>query len=245
MIRAACLLLALLLWPYAPARATPLIGDLSNYRIDIDSSFNGTRLFVFGARNDDGDIVVIVRGPERDFIVRKKEPIAGVWVNRERMKFFGVPDFYAVASSRPLEDMEPSAAARRLGIGENMLLKAPADPRLREGYDGFAAAYLRYAHGERLYMTEPENVTFMGETLFKTVVTFPDNIPPGIYTAEIYLLSGGEVVGMQSMPIDVVKSGLDALLYNFAHLYPGWYGLFAVGLALLTGWFASRVFDKA
>src|SRR5687767_9721209 len=82
------------------AFATPLVADLSNYRIDIDSRFNGTRIFLFGARNDNGDIVVVVRGPSKNYIVRRKEEVAGIWVNRDRMRLFDVPDFYTVASSR-------------------------------------------------------------------------------------------------------------------------------------------------
>src|SRR5277367_6636204 len=106
-------LLFLLLSPL-PAAAAPLVADLSNYRIDIDSSFNGTRIFLFGTRNDNGDIVAVVRGPAKDYIVRKKEEIAGIWINRQRMKFFGVPDFYAIAAAKPLTDIEQTSIARRL-----------------------------------------------------------------------------------------------------------------------------------
>src|SRR5271170_5227924 len=90
------LILLILLIPL-PAAAAPLVADLSNYRIDIDSGFNGTRIFLFGARSDNGDIVAVIRGPAKDYIVRKKEEVAGIWVNRQRMRFFGVPDFYAIA----------------------------------------------------------------------------------------------------------------------------------------------------
>ena len=83
----------------------------------------------------------------------------------------------------------------------------------------------------------------MGETLFKTVIEFPNNIPPGDYTAEIYLLSDGDVVGMQSTPIKVVKSGMDAFLYIYAHDYPLLYGITAVVLALVIGWFTGRMFE--
>ena len=73
---------------------------------------------------------------------------------------------------------------------------------------------------------------------------FPDNIPPGDYTAEIYLISDGEMVGMQSTPMKVVKSGLDAFLYSAAHDHPALYGLSAILLALGIGWLAGRVFEK-
>ncbi len=231
--------LFILLFPL-PAFAAPLVGDLSNYRIDIDSGFNGTRIFLFGARNDNGDIVVVVRGPRRDYIVRKKEKIAGLWINRDHMKFWGVPDFYAIAAGKPLSDIEQAAVSRQLGIGENNLLPLPVNPKSQE----FADAFLRHQHERGLYLQTPGTVQFMGEMLFKTVIEFPDNIPPGDYTAEIYLISDGEVVGMQSTPIKVVKSGMDAFLFTYAHDYPLLYGITAVVLALGIGWFTGRVFEN-
>ncbi len=224
--------------------ASPVVADLSNYHIEMDSGFNGTRLFLFGARNDNGDIVVIVRGPNKNYMVRKKESIGGIWVNRQRMKFYNVPDFYAIASSKPLEEIAQTGLFTQLGIGQDTLLMPPPNIRLKDSFDEFQAAFLRSQRQQRLYASAPEKVNFMAETLFKTVIEFPDNIPSGMYTAEIYLISGGEVVGMQSTPISVVKSGLDAFLYAFAHLHPAIYGLTAIFLALFAGWLAGRLFGK-
>lgn len=239
-------LLFLGLWLLAaPAlAATPVVADLSNYSISIDSGFNGTRLFVFGARNAGGDIVVVVRGPSKHYMVRKKEPFGGVWINRERMKFYNVPDFYAVASSKPLGDIEQAPLFAKLGIGQQNLLTPPPKTMSSGYFPDFQEAFLRYQKQQLLYSIAPEPVNFMAETLFKTAIDFPDNIPPGHYTAEIYLISDGELVGMQSTPIRVVKSGLDAFLYDYAHDHPVWYGLSAVLLALGAGFTAARVFQK-
>ena len=223
-------------------QAAPLVADLSNYRIAMDAGFNGTRLFLFGVRNDNGDIVVVIRGPEKNYIVRKKEKIAGVWVNRDRMKFYNVPNYYAVASSRPLLDINKSVLFTKLGIGEDNLLNNPSIPDA-ENLDEFESAFLSHQHFNRLYYTNPDNISFISETLFKTVIEFSDNIPPGDYTAEIYLISDGEIVGMQSTPISVVKSGLDAFIYNYAHNSPALYGISAVILALSVGWLAGRLFE--
>lgn len=223
--------------------ATPLIADLSNYRIDIDSGFNGTRIFLFGARNDIGDVVVVIRGPAKNYMVRKKEEVAGIWINSDRMKFYNVPDFYAVASSRPLADIE-TPLLHQLGIGEKSLLSPPSGPLSQSTYEEFSEAFLRYQNARKLYHASPVEITFMGETLFKATIEFPDNIPSGNYTAEIYLISDGTVTGMQSMPVTVVKSGLDAFVYDYAHQSPLLYGLTAVVLALTAGWFAGRIFEK-
>ena len=136
--------------------------------------------------------------------------------------------------------MDSASLLKQLGIGQDNLLNPAADVRFSE----FQEAFLRYQLGRKLYMKAPDKIDFMGETLFKTAIEFPDNIPPGNYTAEIYLLSDNEVVGMQSTPITVVKSGLDAFLYMYAHQHPALYGISAIVIALCVGWFAGRIFEK-
>lgn len=240
----ASLALAMTILCCVPASATPVVADLSNYAVAMDANFIGTRLFLFGARADAGDVVVVVRGPSRNFLVRKKEKIAGLWVNRDRAKFFGVPDFYALASSRPLADIGSAALWRSLGIGETALLSSIGMPQDAGEQAEFTRAFLQYQYKRRLYREAPAVLDFMGETLFKTAVDFPDTIPPGRYTAEIYLISAGEVAGMQSIPIRVVKSGVDAFVYNYAHNFPALYGISAIVIALCAGWFAGRLFEK-
>jgi uncharacterized protein (TIGR02186 family) len=209
----------------------------------MDSSFNGTRLFLFGTRNDSGDIVVVIRGENKNYMMRKKEQMAGVWINRDRMKFYNVPNFYAIASSKPLSEINQKALFNKLGIGENSLIIPSEDISKMAQFNEFEAAFLDYQHDKKLYFTNPENISFMGETLFKTVIEFSDNIPSGKYTAEIYLISDGEIVGMQSTPIKVEKSGLDAFIYDYAHNSPILYGLSAIMLAVCAGWFAGRLFE--
>lgn len=242
MTRTLALLIALLL--AAPASAAPLIADLSNYQITMDSSFNGTRIFVFGTRNDNGDVVVALRGPTKNFVVRKKKEVGGIWVNADRVKLFNVPDFYAIASSKPLSELAHNQSFRQLAIGHDHLFKSPYTGIQYSYYQQFTDAFIAHQQQRRLYKLEPATLTFMGETLFKTVIDFPDNIPPGIYNAEIYLLDDNRIVGSHVLPIEVEKVGIDAFLYDYAHQHPFLYGITAVVLALSAGWFAGRLFEK-
>lgn len=244
MIRKLLISISLLFALAYPASATPLVADLSNYRIHMDSGFNGTRIFLFGTRNDSGDIVVAVRGPDKNYIVRKKEPLLGIWINRDRMKFFNVPDYYAIASSKPLDEITEFGTFQKLGIGENQLLKAPSGLNNPEKFKNFSEAFMQYQRSRNLYITNPQPISFMGETLFKTVIEFPDNIPSGDYTAEIYLVSEGDITGMQSTPIKVMKTGVDAFVYNYAHTHPFLYGITAIIIALSAGWLGGRMFEK-
>ena len=224
-----------------PATATPVVADLSNYDIMMDSSYNGTRMFVFGARADNGDIVVVIRGPKKNYIVRKKEEIGGIWVNKSRVRFHDIPSYYALATSRPLNEIEDKRLFDTLGIGNLNLFEHTS---INDSYSNFINAFFAHQQSLKLYFPEPAALSFMGETLFKTVIAFPDNIPPGAYVAEIYLLSDSQVVGMQAIPITVKKVGLDGFLNGYAHQHPFLYGITAVLMALSAGWFAGRLFER-
>ena len=219
------------------ANAKPLVADMSQYRIAIDSNFTGTRLLLFGARNDIGDIVIAVRGPERDVTVRRKELVRGiVWMNHRERHFESVPTYYVLATSKPFADMRHTDlfASLRIGLKEAVMKDGKGDPV-------FAQALIERMQAAHLYSAEPQPVNFMGESLFKMVVPFPDNIMGGDYVADVYLFNDGQLVSMQSIPIHVEKTGFDAWVYDFAHDHSVLYGMLAVLMAVGMSWGASSV----
>lgn len=115
----------------APARGQELVADLATHLIAITTGFTGASVVLFGATDGPGDIAVAVRGPEREMTVRRKSRVAGIWVNTRELTFTNVPSFYAVAASRPIEDMVSPATALlyRLRIANLKLsAAAPAPP---------------------------------------------------------------------------------------------------------------------
>ncbi len=235
---------ALCLISFQSAQARPVIADLSLRQIEIDSGFTGTDILLFGARNDPGDIVVVIRGPEKSYIVRKKERKFGIWVNKKQMRLHDVNGFYAVASNRPLADIHNDYLLEALHIGAGAI-SLPASYNDVSGQDAeFTEAFLKKQQDENLYMPVVQEVSLLGDTLFRTVIRFPANIVRGIYTAEIYLFSDGQLSGIQSTPIIVSKKGFDAFMYDYAYKYPFLYGLIGVAIALLAGWFAGLVFRR-
>lgn len=226
------------------AAAKPVIADISEYRIAITSDFTGKQLLLFGARNDPGDIVIVVRGPERDVLVRKKEQIFGVWVNTQQARFDHVPYYYAVGGTRPLEELAPSSLYSHLNIGFDKLDMTPSKLMTKERLDEFREAYFDIQQQRGLFIAENEPLRFMGPTLFKTQISFPDTLPRGEYAVDIYLFEDGQLRGMQSLPIEVAKVGFDAFVYEMAHQHSLLYGLCAVFIALSVGWIVSVLFNK-
>src|SRR5260370_5670018 len=169
--------LALALAP-GPARGDAVVADLSGHRIAINSGFTGTSVVLFGATDGAGDVIAVVRGPEREMTVWHKSKVAGVWVNAEAMTFANVPSFYAVAASRPLDQaLSPGAAALyRIGTANLKLESKP--PLTRERAPRFSKALIEEQQRARLIRAEIRKVAFLGERLFRAEIAFPTNVPP-------------------------------------------------------------------
>jgi uncharacterized protein (TIGR02186 family) len=222
------------------AQAQPLVSDISSHRVAIDSQFTGTSLLFFGAQQRPGDLLVVMRGPEARVTVRRKSRVLGMWVNRRSTVLEGIPLYYHLAATRPLQEMGAHwlLTSQQLGL-----------PSLRQHYavDGdmeYIEAFQNYQAARGLYDTAPGPIGFMGETLFRTPIDFPASLPRGTYTAEAYLLQNGRLVAMQSTPLLVAKRGFDAMVYDTAHRYPLFYGLLAVMIAVTVGWTASHLFRR-
>ena len=174
------------------AAATPayaaeeLVVDLSKSVVAITAGFVGSELLLFGATDGKGDLVVIVRGPLRDEIVRRKGRVAGIWVNRDELLFTNVPAFYAVATNRPMEEFLPEAVAAKNRIGlENLLLLPHWKQPYAEDYDSFRAALIRNKQRQGLYSRQPGNVIFLSSRLFRTQIRFPSTVSVGTYGIDV------------------------------------------------------------
>lgn len=226
-----------------PALAAPLIADLSDHLIAITTGFAGTDVLMFGATDGPGDIIVTVRGPLTDVSVRRKERVAGIWVNRDSLTFGLVPSFYAVASSRPIEELLTPEMLQRQQVGENnlALIRPEAGPTEIEE---FRQALVKVKQEQGLYSPTLGKVSFLGNQLFRTELRFPSNVPIGSYLVEVMLIRDGKLVSAQTTPLVISKTGVGAEIYQFAHTQSLIYGLAAILAALLCGWVAYLVFRK-
>ena len=137
---AAAILLSLLA-AAVPAKAqTPLVEGiqigLSTDNVSITAGFSGADLTIFGslenpdplvARQGRYDVIVVLEGPPRSVVVRRKDRVLGVWVNLESETFENVPVSYSVATTRPLQDITEPNSYKQLSLGPSNLYMKPAD----------------------------------------------------------------------------------------------------------------------
>lgn len=229
----------------AAARAQQVIADLSRHLVAITTGFAGAEVLLFGAVDGEGEVIVTVRGPESEVVVRRKSQVNGMWINTQSVTFGRVPGYYAVASTKPLEEILPGTVADREQIGARRLRFVPDRSAPPETVEIFRHALLRNMERAGLFQPRTAAIRFLGQRLFRADIVFPANVPTGNYTVNVYLVRDGQVISATSTPLAVSKIGLSAEIFDFAQNRGLSYGLIAVAFAGFAGWAASRLFQRA
>jgi uncharacterized protein (TIGR02186 family) len=235
-----------------PARAADLVSGISTDIVQITSSFAGTELTIFGAIDppraqgaaNGTDLVVVVRGPALDMTVRRKERILGIWVNREQVAFSGLPGYYFLASTRPLEAIATQATLQRFRLGAANLAATAKRPVSAIEAAELRAAIVRDRTRAELYREAPSGIEFLSPALFRARVPLPASVPPGEYRAEVYLFQGGTAAGAQSTPLAIDKSGFERTVYNLAYRQSVLYGFATTLMAFVFGWLGYFLFRQ-
>ena len=217
-----------------------LVADLSSREIAITTGFSGTRVLLFGAKDPGGDVVLVIRGPTRDEMVRRRVRLAAMWVNGPAMVFRGLPAFYHVAATRPLEAVAPPGvlADRRIGIDRLAALGGAAGEASRDYRD----ALVRIKTRQQLYAYRPSGIEVIGDRLFRTAVVLPSNVPTGPYRVEVFLFDQGREIVRRESTLVVRKAGLEAGVFNLDHQQSALYGAVAILIALGFGGLAGVIF---
>ncbi len=247
-------LLLVFLAPVLLAASKPLlVPGVSQDKVEIAYSFTGAQLLLFGAIRypgaeipaEDTDIVVVLRGPSTSITVREKQKLGGlIWANANSARFRSAPGFYAVASSRPLKQIlnERTAAIYELGVGNLHL--SPADAASAEQQQRFEKGLIDLRRRLDLYEEGNAKVSISDGVLYSARLSIPARVPIGLFTAETFLIHKGKVLAAATREIDVQKSGFERFVADSAVKSPFLYGLAAIGLSLLFGWAAGRVFRR-
>lgn len=244
---------AALLLPQTAAQAAKeeVVLGLSQDRVAITATFDGSEILVFGAVkretpipvDDPLEVVVTVSGPAPAVMVRRKEKKLGIWVNADSVLVDSAPAFYAVATSAPFDEVLTDTEDLRHRISIARAIRSVGAAMHIRGAQDFADAVVRIREKNGLYSLRENTVAVDEQTLFRTAIRMPANLTEGTYATRIFLTRGGEVVSSYETAIDVRKVGLEKFLYALSREQPFLYGLMALAIAIAAGWGASAAFS--
>jgi uncharacterized protein (TIGR02186 family) len=241
-----------------PGARESVEADVSARNIAVTSSFNGTEIVIFGAIDgslqpsaESGyyDVVVVVEGVPSRQVVRRKSNVAGLWLNTASATFDNVPSYYAVASTRPVDEIAPEEFRALHGIGLQHLKYTPAVgqryPLSSEDLKSYRDAIMRLKRKDGLYIERPYGVIFTGKSIFRASIVLPANVTVGPFDTRVYLFREEKLLSRFSVRLNLEREGLERHLHAFAYRLPTLYGLLTVMIAVGAGLLASTVFRKA
>lgn len=232
--------------------------DVSTRSVAVTSSFTGTEIVVFGAVDNSRqtsaeaglyDVVVIVEGTPSRLVARRKSNVAGIWVNTQSLTFVSVPSYYAIASTRPLEEIASTNTLAENDIGFQFVRMNPV-----EGWEtglttadlqGFKNSVVRLKRRDGLYVREEYGVVFIGRSLFRASIDLPANVPVGPLSARVHLFREGQLLSTFTTRVVLQREGLERFLHAFAFENPLLYGIFTVVVAVSAGLLASTLLKRS
>lgn len=229
------------------AAAEELISTIAPSTISISSNFSGGVVVVFGAIKTGGapprayDVVVTVTGPRQTVLARRKERIAGIWINKGSRTFADVPSFLGAFANRPFNAIASAETQLQQQIG---LKNAIFAGRKVEVSDPYLTSLVDIRIGEKLYQEQSNAVSFLSPTAFRMEVSLPQSVLIGDYNVDLKLFLNGAAVAHTSSTLNVVKVGVEAFVVKASVDYSLYYGLTTTVMALFAGWLASIAFRR-
>lgn len=231
------------------AQSRDVIIGLSQERVDITANFDGSEIRIFGAVKrstpltigENLDVIITVSGPSTPVTVRKKDRVAGIWVNTDSIEVDQAPSFYKLVTTAPLDDILTEVEDLRHKISIPRAIRSVGAATTPDAAS-FTEALIRIRKDQGLYQVLEDSVRMMDQTLFDTEIALPANLVEGIYDARVFLVREGAVIAEYSSRIDVQKVGLERAIYRLAHDQPLVYGILSLAIAIAAGWAASAVF---
>ena len=244
----------------APVRLREKVhADISTRSVRVTSSFTGTEIIVFGsiehgrpehaASEDLYDVVVVLEGTPQKLVARRKSNVVGLWINTQSLTFESVPSYYAISSSRPLDEIAAPIVLRNNDIGFEQVRMKPIS-----GWESgittsdlrkFKEAVIRLKVNSGLYVQSDYGVVFVGgASLFRTTIDLPANVPVGNLNARVLLFRKGQLLSQFKSQVRMQREGIERYMHDFAFGYPLLYGIAAVIVAAGAGLAASSYFNR-
>lgn len=248
-MRAALLALMLLAAP-APAQES-IVAGLSHNQVSITADFTGSEILIYGAVKREApappgrmDVIVTVEGPSTPLAIRRKDRVAGIWINNASVRIDQAPSFYAIATTGPLDQILSATEDLRHHITIPRAIRAVGASTADEASEPFVDALIRIRTEDHRYRLAEDQVELAEATLFRSDVSLPSNLTEGTYRVRMFLMRDGAVVDWKQSDIDVRKAGLERFLFRLSKDQPLVYGIISLLLALVAGWGASELFRR-
>ncbi len=231
--------------------------QLTPSTIEMGTFYNGEKLRIEGTVAVGSEVIVVVRGANKDEFFNRKGRVGPIWVNADRVHIRGVPSLFLCLSSRAVRSLvrpelvddyqlDETAVMNQMhckiqckctssGQTDRCMGMEPEETYLEaiktdlQQLKAHEGSYLTNSNAVRLGQPDNNGLSYAVEFIW------PKRAPAGSYEVDVYECRHGEIIGRMSTPLNVVEVGFPARMAAWAKDNGAFYGAFAVAVAALGG----------
>ncbi len=219
--------------------------------IKIDFFYHGSSVGVKGEADAGTDLVIKIASDEGHQVLKQKGKVGGLlWMNVGKLQFENTPNFFAVYSTKKLDDILSPEEMDRIVLGYPALMRhveiSPVknDAEKTKWFDEF----VRYKEEQNLYTSSFGRVQTAavgnGRQSYEIQTVWPYQASPGDYTVTVYAVKNNKVVEKADTRVHVEQVGLVKSLAGMAKNSAAFYGILSIGIALGAGFGVGMIFRK-
>ena len=199
----------------------PISADLDSYDIHIGYGFSGDNLTLFGSKEKLEKIAVALSGPERDFLLNKRQKLYGLWIKRDVKIFNNIGSYFATWVSHDL--------IKKLDMLDFYGLRTFEDKK----NDDIKNDFEQYMVHKKLYYSL-DIISIANNNLFKINIPLPSNATVGSYLVNIISFGIDGLNAKISMSFDIIHSEFNKFIYDLNKDYHKLYAIMIIFVSFIN-----------
>jgi hypothetical protein len=217
--------------------------------VRMNAFYSGARMRLEGIVRAGSEVVVVVRGGDREETFNRKRHYGVIWINSGKVHVKGVPSLFLRFSDQPVRRFLSRQAMDKHQLDE-AAIKSQMHIEPDQDTDVILASWLTLKAQGGTYTLIRDGVKMSPSapdtTRYSVDFTWPKKAPPGAYQVRVYECRDREVIGMASVTLPVVKAGFPAWMAVISNDRAFLYGVVCVIVAAIFGfgidWLTALLF---
>jgi uncharacterized protein (TIGR02186 family) len=211
--------------------------------VELKVNFTGSRIVLFATapqpENETSGLAVALIGPMGPQKMIRRTPAGD-----QTIEFVAAPRVFAVGAEPQLAASVAPEVMIEAGLNAQASAMPRSDQLMSPDLDTWRSAFVDLKMQEGLYSFGQATIERLDGGLRRARINLPTNAPPGEYRIRAVAFRNGQPVGESEQILTIVRSGLDATLFDLSRQHGFIYGFVAVLLGALVGgaaaWFGRK-----
>ncbi len=228
-----------------------LTAKANHDHITVDFFYHGSTVSVKGESDPNVDLVIKIADPDGHQVLKQKGKVGGLlWMNVGQLKFEHTPNFYAVYSTKKLDEILNKEEMEKYVIGYSALEKhVDVTPLANEEEKAkWFDEFVKYKEASHVYAMSAGKIMTTakadGKQEYYILTDWPYQAAPGDYLVTVYAVKNGKVSEQAEAKVNVEQVGMVKTLSTMAKNSAAFYGILSIGIALGAGFGVGMVFRK-